>query len=231
VATDPPVVADTAAWPLYRALVGVGVVCALLIVTAFLLTRPVIERNEAAALQQAVFQVLPGAVARQSFALGGDGRFRVATPGDAPAQVVHAGYAADGRLVGVAVAASGMGYQDTIRLLYGYSPRQQAIVGMQVLASKETPGLGDRIEKDAEFRANFSDLQVALSADGSALAHPLELVKHGAKTAPWQIAGITGATISSKAVASILRQSTGQWIGRIHREQGQLAREVDDGQG
>ena len=54
-AAHPPI------WPLYRALVGVGLVCGLLIVSVFVLTGPVIARNEAEALQRAVFQVLPGA--------------------------------------------------------------------------------------------------------------------------------------------------------------------------
>ena len=45
------------AWPMYRALVGVGVVCALLIVGVFLYTLPIIEVNRAEALRKAIFQV------------------------------------------------------------------------------------------------------------------------------------------------------------------------------
>lgn len=222
----------TPAWPLYRALVGVGVVCALLIVSAYVLTGPVIARNEAEALQQAVFQVLPGAVAKTTFALGADGRFRLARAGDTAQQLVHAGYAADGALVGVAIEAQGMGYQDVIRLLYGYAPGQQAIVGMRVLASKETPGLGDKIEKDPAFVANFTALDVSLDAAGQSLAQPIEAVKQGTKTAPFQIDGITGATISSQAVAAILRRSSAQWVPLVHRLQAQFASDggTDGGQ-
>ena len=50
-------------------------------------------------------------------------------------------------IVGLAVEAQGMGYQDVIRVIYGYSFEQDAIVGIRVLESKETPGLGDKIEK------------------------------------------------------------------------------------
>ena len=222
----------TPAWPLYRALVGVGVVCGLLIVSAFVLTSPLIARNEAEALQQAVLQVLPGAVAKTTFALGADGRFRLAQAGDTPQQLVHAGYAADGALVGVAIEAQGMGYQDVIRLLYGYAPGQQAIVGMRVLASKETPGLGDKIEKDPNFIANFAALDVSLDAAGQGLAQPIAAVKQGTKTAPYQIDGITGATISSQAVAAILRQSSAQWVPLVYRLQAQFARDggTDGGQ-
>lgn len=211
-------------WPMYRALVGVGVTCALLIVTVYLLTGPIIARNEAAALQAAVFKVLPGATASASFALDGAGRFRPAEAGDAAAQTVHAGYDGTGELVGIAIQAQGMGYQDVIRILYGYDPRRQAVIGMQVLASKETPGLGDKIEKDPAFLANFEALDVSLAADGLSLANPVVAVKSGEKNAPWQVDGITGATISSKAIASILQQSAQRWLPLLYPHWRELAR-------
>jgi len=125
------------------------------------------------------------------------------------------GYGDDGRLVGLALEARGMGYQDTVRLLYGYAPARDAVVGMWVLDSKETPGLGDKITSDEAFQRNFERLDVSLSADLSAVVHPIEVVKPGQKTEPWQIDGITGATISSVAVGNMLRQSTAYWIPRV----------------
>ncbi|MCB1689932.1 MAG: FMN-binding protein [Halioglobus sp.] len=220
--TDNPLRA--ASWPMYRALVGVGMLCGLLIVSVYVLTLPAITRNETRALQQAVFQVLPGAVARTSFVLTAAGHFREAAEGDDPARMVHAGYTAEGQLAGIAIEGRAMGYQDVIRILYGYAPQQQVVVGMQVLASKETPGLGDRIEKDAGFRANFTALDVTLAADGVSLEHPVEAVKNGTRTAPWQIDGITGATISSSAVAGILNRSSAQWIPVIHQRQADFMR-------
>jgi electron transport complex protein RnfG len=201
---------------MYRALVGVGVVCGLLIVSVFVVTLPIIARNEAAALQAAVFDVLPGAVAKRSFVLTSDGGLRPALETDDPRQMIHAGYDSEGELAGLAIQGEGMGYQDVIRILYGYAPDRQAIVGMQVLASKETPGLGDKIEKDPAFLANFVALDVSLGADGSAMANPIEAVKSGAKTAAWQIDGITGATISSMAIAGILEQGSGYWVPRLY---------------
>jgi len=88
----------------------VGVVCGLLIASAFVLTFAAIARNEAEALQQAVFKVLPGAVAKASFVLAADDHFRPAQAGDAPQQMVNAGYDADGALVGVAIEAQAVGY-------------------------------------------------------------------------------------------------------------------------
>ena len=129
--------------------------------------------------------------------------------------LVYAGYDDRQQLIGIAVEAQGMGYQDVIRVLYGYSFEKDAIVGIQVLESKETPGLGTRIETDPGFLANFERLDVSLSSDGSTVANPIEFVKPGKKEQPWQIDGITGATISSKAIANILNKSSSYWIPRI----------------
>ncbi len=222
--------APVSVWRMYRAMVGIGVLCGLTIVTVFELTRPVIARNRAEALERAIFQVLPAAHTRTSYlyvpAGGsrggdavGDGRFE-ALEGEREAggELAHAGYDAGGRLIGLALEARGMGYQDTIRVLYGYSFEHQAVVGMRVLESKETPGLGDKIETDETFQRNFERLDVALSPDQSAVAHPIEVVKPGQKTKAWQIDGITGATISSVAIGNILRRSTASWMPLVRRQ-------------
>ena len=213
----------TRAWPMYRALVGIGLLCGALIVTVFELTKPVIARNQAEALQAAVFEVLPGAETSRSFHFVEGRGFE---PSENRQGLVYAGYDASGRLAGVAIEAAGMGYQDTIRLLYGYSPAGQAIVGMQVLESKETPGLGDKIEKDAGFRQNFARLAAELKPSGDGLAHPIVAVKQGEKTKDWQIDGITGATISSLAVATILNESAEVWAPRVSERLADFSQET-----
>ena len=185
-------------WPMIRALGGVGIACSLLIVLAFEVTLPTIERKKAEELEAAVFRVLPDASKRDSFPM----------PSEADeARVLYAGYDDADRLVGVAIEAQGQGFQDTIRLIYGYSPIEEAIIGMVVLESKETPGLGDKILKDADFLENFDALDVSLTADDNALRNAIEVVKHGTKSEAWQIDGITGATISSQAVGRILQRA------------------------
>lgn len=214
--------APTSTWHMYRAMVGVGIICGLLIVAVFQATRPIIERNKAEALQSAIFRVLPDATTTTGFRFEeGKGLAEAGSSADGD-ELVYAGYDADHRLVGVAVEAHGMGYQDVIRLIYGYSFAQKAIIGVQVLESKETPGLGDKIASDPGFLANFDHLDVSLASDRSALAHPIVPVKHGTKQNPWEIDSITGATISSKAVASILNRSAELWIPRIERNLPQL---------
>lgn len=204
-------------WHMYRAMVGVGLLCGVIIVTVFQVTLPVIERNKAEALQRAIFQVLPGARSSITFRFDGDDGFAALDGDAAGAQLVYAGYGERGQLVGVAVEARGMGYQDVIVVLYGYSPADDAVIGMRVLESKETPGLGTMIETDEAFLENFRRLDVSLTDDLSQVAHPVEFAKAGTKEHPWQVDGITGATISSKAIAGILRTSASFWIPRIRR--------------
>ena len=205
----------TPAWPMYRAMVGIGLACGMLIVLAFQWTKPVIARNRAAALNKAIFRVLPAAKSSLTYRLEESGSFSVLSGKPDGAPVVYAGYDAEGRLVGFAIQAQGMGYQDVIGVLYAYSPADDAVTGFQVLESRETPGLGDKIDVDPGFLANFERLTVELTADLAAIVHPIEMVRHGEKTESWQIDAITGATVSSRAVAKILRESTAYWAPKL----------------
>jgi len=220
-------------WHMYRAMVGVGVFCGLLIVSAFQVTRPIIERNKAEALQKAIFHVLPNASTSATYRMDESGGFLVLEGKEAGAELVYAGYDDQHELVGLAVEAQGMGYQDVIAVIYGYSFAEDAIVGIQVLESKETPGLGDKIEKDPDFLENFERLDVSLRDDLTELANPIVPVKHGEKTHPWEVDGITGATISSKAIANLLNRSAQYWMPRIrgHRSAFQGDLQGDDLQG
>jgi len=212
--------APPSTWHMYRAMVGVGVFCGLLIVTAFQVTQPIIERNKAEALQEAIFHVLPNASTSRTYRLDKAGDFKVLEGKAHGEQLVYAGYDDQEELVGLAVEAQGMGYQDVIGLIYGYSFAEEAIIGIQVLESKETPGLGDKIETDPGFLENFEALDVSLRDDLSELANPVVPVKHGEKTHPWEVDGITGATISSVAIAKILNQSAQYWVPRIQSRLG-----------
>ncbi|WP_127019638.1 RnfABCDGE type electron transport complex subunit G [Flagellimonas beolgyonensis] len=189
------------------AMVGIGVISAFLIVMSFELTLPRVTRLKAEALEKAIFEVLPGTVNTQAFGVAADGKLFEIQEGDKPETTLYAGHDSDGKLVGYAVEASGQGYADLIRVLYGYDPAKQTIIGFQVLESKETPGLGDKIAKDEQFQNNFKALDVRISKDGQ-LRNKIITVKQGQKQNDWEIDGITGATISSRAVGNILGEST-----------------------
>ena len=190
-----------------RAMVVIGIISALLIVSAFELTLPRVQRLKAEALEKAIFKVLPGTVRTQVFGINANGELIEIKNDDTPESTYYAGYNENEKLVGYAVDAAGQGYADIIRILYGYDPNEQILIGFQVLESKETPGLGDKIEKEQRFLDNFKALDVSLTKD-SQLKNKVITVKQGEKQNAWEIDGITGATISSRAIGNIIGTST-----------------------
>lgn len=99
----------------------------------------------------------------------------------------------EGQLAGWVAKTSGQGYADKIEMLIGFDPQVEKITGLYILDQKETPGLGNKIVTDA-WRGQF-----LAKSTGQALT----AVKGQAKAGN-EIDAITGATISSKAVADII---------------------------
>jgi electron transport complex protein RnfG len=173
-----------------------GCLAGLVIVLVHQWSRPRIEAHQARVLTEAIYEVL-GGPERYETAFLVDDVFTVTPPASADTSAlerVYVGFDQVGRPIGVAVAAAEPGFQDVIRLIFGFDPDSGEVVGMKVLESKETPGLGDKIEKDSAFVAEFSGV-----------AAPLEGVKAGrAAGTPNEVDMITGATISSRAVIDII---------------------------
>jgi len=187
-----------------------GLLSGLILVGVYLLTQPRILRNQAEAMRAAIFRVLPGSTNISIFVLVEEtlqpfvgGKDEMPT---GPA--VFAGFDDTGRMVGFAIPAEGSGFMDAIKLIYGYDPKRRAIIGMRVLESRETPGLGDKILADPEFHANFVELLI----DPAIMP-----VKKGKKTNANEVDCITGATISSEAVVSIFNNSTRRWISLLEQ--------------
>ncbi|MEO8195323.1 MAG: FMN-binding protein [Thermoanaerobaculia bacterium] len=182
-----------------------GLFSGLSIVIAYRATLPRIQANQRAALERAVFEVLPDTVRLERLTWNGTALAAGAAGQGKLDESIFAGYTAENSLVGYAVPGSGAGFQDTIKLIYGLDPSGARVLGMKVLESRETPGLGDKIYRDTKFIGEFRELVV----------EPLiELIKgHG--EAANQVDAITGATISSRAVVKILNQTNAIWRPRI----------------
>jgi electron transport complex protein RnfG len=212
--------ADVPALPssgrLIATLGGIAMMSGLLVVLAFELTAPRIAHNKRVALERAVFTVLPGASVRSNFFVDVSGLVPV-PPEDISGANIYAGYDGAGNFVGLAMEASARGYQDVVRLLYGYAPDRECVIGITVLQSTETPGLGDKIESDQNFLANFDCLEARLNDAGAALRNEIVTVKNGKKKDPWQIDGISGATVTSTAVGKALRESTNEMLPLIRK--------------
>ncbi len=69
-----------------------------------------------------------------------------------------------------------------------------------MLDQKETPGLGDKIERDSSFRIQFAGK-----------LPPLAGVKGHPGGTPSEVQTITGATISSRAVIRIINDAVARW--------------------
>jgi electron transport complex protein RnfG len=182
-----------------------GLLSGLIIVSVFEATLPTITAYRAKVLREAVREVLPGTVDMQRLVFR-DGRLIVKEGEEKDEEALFRGYDTQGRLLGYAIPSAGPGFQDTIRLIYGYRPIERMVVGMQILQSRETPGLGDKIYKDAAFVANFRAL---------AIDPEIRAVKKGTKSAANEVDAITGATISSKAVVRIINEGNARWLERL----------------
>ena len=204
-------------WHMYRAMVGIGLVCAIIIVSVFQYTLPIIKQNKLELLQKALYQIVPDARQFKRYQLQNDGKF-IQVNEDIEDNVVYAMYDADRNLLGTVLSANAMGYQDIIEMLYGYQHDKQIISGYQILSSRETPGLGTKIETDKTFQKNFLALDARVNASVNGLQNPIEVVKPGKKSQPWQIDTITGATISSKAVGKMVADSASNWIPKIQQQ-------------
>ncbi len=202
-AAQMPTAAPPSSLKMIGTLALVSLMSGLVIFGVVTATKDRIETNHRIALERAVFAILPGATASKTFERTDSGFSLVETP-ESGKEVVYAGYNADGELAGVAFDAAAQGYAGLVRSLFGYVPDKDAVVGFEVLDSTETPGLGSRISSDVAFVANFENLDVQLTPNGAELKNPVEFVKPGKKQNPWQVDGISGATISSRAVTESL---------------------------
>ncbi len=170
-----------------------GAMAGLLIVGVFHVTEPRIKAYKAEVLRQAIQEVLRDPERYDTLFVHDNSLVHELPAGLEPDDLEQVYLGFNGReSVGFAVVSAEPGFQDVVRLIFGYDARENRILGMAVLESKETPGLGDKIEKDSSFVAQFTGAEP-----------PLVGVKR-ASGDPSEIDMITGATISSRTVIRII---------------------------
>ena len=114
---------------------------------------------------------------------------------------VRKAVSADDQCVGWAFTCEGSGFADKIKLVLTVDADFEKLKGYGVLSSNETPGFGDKI-KDSFYRDQFVDApttQLTLTKLGNQDAKDAEIV------------AISGATVSSEAVVTIVNT----FLGRI----------------
>ncbi|MBT8051008.1 MAG: FMN-binding protein [Xanthomonadales bacterium] len=181
-----------------------GALAGLLIVLVNLHTKPIIDEYRAEQLKLAVYEVLPG-VSNYRTLYRVDGNLVGEVPAGSKAsdfRQAYIGYDENGEIIGAAVSRGESGFADIVLVIFGFEPDTGILLGKKVLESKETPGLGDKIFKDQDFVQQFFDRPQT----------PLTAIKAGTgKGLPGEIDAITGATISSKVVVSIINNGVAEW--------------------
>lgn len=190
---------DVPAWRLLLTLGLGGALAGFILVFVYQITLPVIERNKAERLAAAVQEVLKAPDHYDTLYVFDGALTKSLPPGADPKKLetLYLGYTADGAAIGFAIASAEPGFQDQVRLIFGYDNSAKTLLGMKVLESKETPGLGDKIEKSQEFVSQFDGVEA-----------PIKGVKAREGTGdPHEVDMITGATISSRTVIKIINNA------------------------
>jgi len=205
VAVTPPATAkapEVSSWKLLATLAIGGAAAGLLVVAVYKATLPTIEQYAAAKEATAVREVLKAPARWDTLYLQKGVLTKSPTSGEDRKGLPKAylGFDADGKKLGAAVTAQEPGFQEEVLLMIGFEPSSGTLIGFKVLAEKETPGLGDKIERDTSFVSQFAG-RIA----------PLKGVKMRNATDPSQVQTITGATISSRAVIRIINHAVERW--------------------
>ena len=113
---------------------------------------------------------------------------------------------AAGGQVGWILPAVGQGFADRIELLIGLDIEAKTIIGLYVLDQKETPGLGNKIVEPV-WTGQFS----GKPAGGL-------VVTKTVATSPAEIEAVTGATVSSQSVCTIVNNTVAAFQAKLAGE-------------
>ena len=159
-------------------------------------TRPIIKRNEARNLREAVLNSVNVQFESENLEDKFDSAFKTE---EIEGKEFYLHYDDEGELAEVSFQISGSGFQGPITGVISLKPDLETIVGLEFLDHQETPGLGARItEKD--FLRQFNGKVV----------RPEILVVKNAGGAENKVDAITGATRTSKAVQGIINDSVSE---------------------
>lgn len=160
----------------------IGLVSGLSLVFMYKYASPLIAENQKKDTGQAVFKIFTAAKSYDKEMVKENVVFKVKDK--------------NGNFLGYAFLAEGSGYQGSIKLMAGVKPDLETLVGIEILEAQETPGLGQEITSD-KFKSQFHNLKTTPE---------ITYVKNQPPSKPNEILAVTGATISSRAVVTILNE-------------------------
>jgi electron transport complex protein RnfG len=171
----------------------------LLLAVTYASWAPRIEQNRILKLQRGIRSILTDADSIRADTLS------VTAAGVTEPVILYSGFDRQGAPVGHVFPAAGTGFQDRIELLVGVDAALERYRGIAVLFAAETPGFGDAIRDSAIFRCQF--VGAPAGADLIVTKGPEE---DRPKSEDSEIVSITGATITSEAVTTIINRRIAQ---------------------
>ncbi len=175
----------------------IAAICTTLVALTYQVTRERIADNEQAWLEQSLQPALAGLFFDSGVS---ESKMTIPAPHDLPGSsdaVIYRVYSGDTPVAALFVVSARDGYAGAIRLLVGIDV-DGAVTGIHVLAHRETPGLGDRIE------STKSDW--AMQFNGRSLGNP--------QASGWKIKRdggefdqLTGASVTPRAIIKAIRET------------------------
>ncbi|MFN8575068.1 MAG: RnfABCDGE type electron transport complex subunit G [Gemmatimonadaceae bacterium] len=191
---------DTPPYRLVATLGIAGALAGLLVAAVYRVTLPPIERHRAQVMQVAIAEVLKNPARWDTLYLENGALTKHPSAGRVDLERVFVGYDQTGKNIGAAISAAEPGFSEIVSLMFGYDVVSGQVLGLKILEEKETPGLGDKIERDSSFARQFAGAKA-----------PMRAVKKKSGSDPSEIDAISGATISSRAVTRIMNNAVAKW--------------------
>lgn len=178
-------------------LAAIAAVCTALVAGTYQLTRERIAANEKALLEQSLQPALAGLFYDSDVS---ESRLVIEPPHELPGSdpaVIYRVFSGGEPVAALFAVTASEGYAGPIRVLIGVGV-DGIVTGVRILAHRETPGLGDKIEsRRSDWVYQF---------DGRSLGDPV--------AAGWAIRGdggefdqLTGASITPRAVIKAIRET------------------------
>lgn len=184
-------------WRSGLVLAVLAAVCTALVAVTWRLTAPRIETNEKALLEQSLRPALANVFYDNDLA---ESTLIVPAPHDLPGSgdaIIYRLYAEQEPVAAAFVVSARDGYSGPIRLLVGIEVPGK-LSGVRVLAHRETPGLGDRIESSrSDWLKQF---------DGASLDAPPR-DKWAIRRDGGEFDQLTGASITPRAVIKAVKET------------------------
>lgn len=175
----------------------IATICTAMVGGTWQLTRDRIEANEQAYLEQSLAPALSGLFYDSGVS---ESKITIAAPHGLPGAedaIVYRVFAEGAPVAALFVVSARDGYAGPIRLLVGVGV-DGGVSGVRVLAHRETPGLGDRVET--------SKSDWVMQFNGRSLTSP-EPAAWKIKRDGGQFDQLTGASVTPRAIVKAVRET------------------------